>query len=68
MKFIQPVLPLTLPTLVTLQTIDDLGLSSFVDYSTCLENAVSTDQSMGLRRSSRPKSIRTPGKSMFSNK
>jgi len=55
MKYHQIGLPLTLPTLEILQTIDDLGLSEYVDYQS-------------IRRSSRPKSIRVPGSTMFSNK
>lgn len=53
-------IPLTLPTLQILETIDDLGLSKYVQ----------NDQSSNhpIRRSSRPKAIRVPGSTMFSNK
>ena len=55
--FSMPSRPLTLPTLQILQTIDDCGLSEYVDY-----------QSIHPRRSSRQRNVRVPGSNMFSNK
>ena len=53
--FSMPSRPLTLPTLEILEAIDACGLTKYVDNPS-------------IRRSSRLKSIRVPGSTMFSNK